>query len=202
MIWLRLVLAILFCLVGQTGFALPDFIDLEDRSLEELDARIRSAPEEDLGRLYLAKGNVYLDKDLAQAEAHFVQAKQLLAANDTAAHAILNSRRCIADMFYGDMSGALDACSVAVELATESGNQFALAKTLSARAQVLYQAGRLQDSIEDSERALQAAELTGDPMITAIQYNNLGLMLQAQGMYKSATSYFPNFFIHPFDECF
>jgi signal transduction histidine kinase/Tfp pilus assembly protein PilF len=187
---LRPFLFILLSCFAMASHGRVEFSQLQPLESGDLKMLLANSLQSDHGRIHTALGTAYLDKNIELADEHYAKANVLLATDDLAGQAVQAASYCVRNMVRGDMAAALEICKRGVELGVLSLDPIAEAKARSALGQIYYQSGRLSEAVDETRKALIAAEQSGDAATLAAQYNNLGLQVQAQGLYRPAIEYF------------
>ncbi len=183
-------------LVLTSGFLLTahgaasNFAAYEMLGEEGLLQRLETAPVSEHGRIHAILGRIILDRDAQLANRHLTEASQLLAADDLAGHAYVEAAWCWNYTTVAGIEYAEEVCQSSVDKALKSEDNWALAKAYGAQAMLYYQTGRLTEAFTAGRQSIVYADLTRVATVSAAQYNAMGLILRAQGLFQEGLDHF------------
>ncbi len=175
---------------GSASAFAATFADYELMGEKGLRARLPQLPEPEQGRAHALLGRIVLERDPALANQHLTQASQLLAADDLAGHAFVDSVWCQNYTLVAGIEHAEVVCQSSVTKAHASGDPWVLASAYGAQAVMFYQTGRLTEAFGAAHQATDYADKTQLATVRAGQYNSMGLILRAQGLYEESLNHF------------
>lgn len=181
---------VIWSLATTFAHAQIPFRDLEFKSEAELNTLLQETKHADQGRIHSLLGRQILDRDPALARQHLVQANLTLVPDDVAGRAYLDANWCWLHIATGEIADAREACSRSRQLAETVQDPWVMTKAYGAEAVLHYQRGELQSAHQFGVQAVKASRLVGRPQIIAAQYNAMGLISRAQGLYQTSLNYF------------
>ena len=174
------------------GNAYPEvsFSDLDYKSEAELIRILEQAEGGDRGRVHTLVGRLIMDRDPQQSRKHLQSADALIPEDDLTGRAYLSAAWCWLDLLIGDIDKARQKCMDSVTNAERSGDFWVLTKAYSSTSGLHYQTGELQKAAQLGLKALDASMQVGITQLIASQYNTMGLISRAQGMFQTGLDYF------------
>ena len=134
------------------------FESLESTPEAELHELLPNNTKEVQARIHMMLGRFTLDRDMDAALQHFTLAEELLVDSDLAGHSYLNVQRCLIELLQSRLAAAEEYCQTSINLAQDSGDNWALAKAYGAHATIEYQRGNLDEAVRAGRLATRYAE--------------------------------------------
>lgn len=133
---------------------------------------------------------VTLDRDPQLARKHLQSADAVISQQDLAGRSYLDASWCWVYIALADITKSQRKCSSSVSLAEESQDHWAMTKAYGATAVLYYQTGELRQAYEVASMAVDASKEVGRAQLVATQYNAMGLIARAQGLFRTGLEYF------------
>jgi signal transduction histidine kinase len=172
------------------AYAEISYKDLETKSEQELSALLASVSRSDRGRVHTFLGRITIDRDPQLARKHLQSADAVISQQDLAGRSYLDASWCWVYITLADLAKAQQKCGSAVMLAETSQDHWAMTKAYGALAALNYQTGELRQAYEMARKAVDASMQVGSAQLTATQYNSMGLIARAQGLFRTGLDYF------------
>ena len=176
-----------FSALPASSAGLAEYEALDDTALLEI---LPTVEPREQGLIYIMLGRANLDRDVTQAHAYLAQASRLVDPNDLVAQSYLDSTWCWSYVAVSGIEKAPATCQSGADKALASGDPWVLTKAYGAQSVMHYQTGNLEEAIRLGRLATQFAEQTKNSTTIANQYNSMGLILRAQGLYEVGLDHF------------
>ena len=189
-------LVLLWLLAGlcyaPTAFAELDLQELEFKTVDELRPLLNIGTADDRATAHLFLARLLLHTSYVDAQRHVAIAERLLTQPVGPMRAYLESVRCWAYVYDGDMAKASQSCEASIEQAEALQHHWVMSKAYAAQALLYYQQGQLEKAYVTQRKAIDVTVKFDQGYLLSMQYNNMGLIVRDQGLYQRAIDYFDN----------